>query len=58
MSSFPTINAVAGNQVPYGDTLCNAASLAACTGSALVVNRYGTTNNGITPNTLSSPHWR
>ncbi len=58
MSSFPTINAVAGNQIPYGDTLCNAVSLATCTGAALVANRYGTTNNGITPNTFApTPAW-
>ena len=57
-SSFPAINSVAGNQVPYGDTLCNATSLAACTGSALIVNRYGTNNNAITPNTFAPvPNW-
>jgi len=58
LSSFPTINAVAGNQIPYGDTLCNSATLAACTGSNLVINRYGTVNNAITPNTFSViPTW-
>ncbi len=57
-SSFPTINAVAGNQIPYGDTLCNSASLATCTGAALVANRYGTSNNGIIPNTFApTPAW-
>lgn len=49
MSSFPTINSVAGNQIPYGDTLCNSTSLATCTGTALIPNRYGTTNNAVTP---------
>ena len=58
LSSFPTINAVAGNQVPYGDTLCNSTSLATCTGTALVINRYGTINNATIPNTFSvSPTW-
>ncbi len=57
-SSFPTINAVAGNQVPYGDTLCLSTTLAGCTGAALVANRYGTANNGIIPNTFSvAPSW-
>ena len=54
-SSFPTINSVAGNQVPYGATLCNATTLAACTGTAIVVNRYGTTNNAITPKHIFPP---
>jgi hypothetical protein len=58
LSSFPTINAVAGNQVPYGDTLCASVSLATCKGAALVANRYGTQNNAVTPNTISAlPIW-
>ena len=56
MSSFPTINAVAGNQIPYGATLCNSDQRwppARARLVNIVINRYGTTNNAITPDTFS-----
>ena len=63
-SSFPTINAQAGNQVPYGFTLCNSGTNVGlngditCPAANIVINRYGTPNNSITPGTFSlTPNW-
>jgi hypothetical protein len=58
MSSFPTINSVAGNQIPYGATLCSVTPCDAAHPNNIVINRWGTTNNAITPNTFSpTPIW-
>ncbi len=60
-SSFPTVNAQAGNQVPYGFTLCNSATnvgvngAITCPAANIVINRYGTPNNAVTPGTFSPP---
>ena len=63
-SSFPTVNAQAGNQVPYGFTLCNSGTNVGlngditCPAANIVINRYGTPNNSITPGTFSlTPNW-
>jgi hypothetical protein len=63
-SSFSTINAQAGNQIPYGFTLCNSPTNMGvggditCPAASIVINRYGTTNNAITPGTFSvTPNW-
>ena len=63
-SSFPTVNAQAGNQVPYGFTLCNSGTNVGlngditCPSANIVMNRYGTPNNSITPGTFApTPNW-
>ncbi len=63
-SSFPTVNAQAGNQVPYGFTLCNSGTNAGlngditCPAANIVINRYGTPNNAVTPGTFTPiPNW-
>ena len=59
LSSFPTINSVAGNTVPYGDTLCTSGTNAGtapaitCPAASIVLNRYGTTNNAIAATSYS-----
>ncbi len=64
LSSFPAILTATGAQVPYGDTLCNSGTNAGvggavtCPAANVVINRYGTANNAITPNTFSvTPNW-
>jgi len=63
-SSFPTINAQAGNQIPYGFTLCNSPTNAGvgaattCPAASIVINRYGTSNNATTPGSFTvTPNW-
>jgi Carboxypeptidase regulatory-like domain len=64
LSSFPTVNAVAGNQVPFGDTLCNsgtnvgASPAVTCPAASIVLNRYGSVNNSQAVNSFSlTPIW-
>lgn len=56
LSSFPAILSVTGSSVPYGDTLCSntPATGQPCTGSNIVINRYGTAINSSTPNTFAA----
>ena len=59
ISSFPTIIGNAGNQVPYGATLCNGPTItdsngaSTCAAGNIVVNRFGTPINSVISSTLS-----
>jgi hypothetical protein len=58
LSSFPGINSVAGNQVPYGATLCNAVSVVTCTGAALIRSAPAIPANEVAPVSFSAnPTW-